>query len=118
MSKHYVKNIDIIKFKCFENFSSSGFSRVNLISGKNNIGKTAFMEAVYINVYAETIETFTTSLVDIKYMIIPDFVVAVGCFGSLLRLKAYLFSFSEDHYFFKTVFLALKKTLNIRPVSV
>jgi AAA15 family ATPase/GTPase len=68
MSKHYVKNIDIIKFKCFENFSSSGFSRVNLISGKNNIGKTAFMEAVCINVYSQTIETITTCINRIKYM--------------------------------------------------
>jgi AAA15 family ATPase/GTPase len=68
MSNHYIKNIDIIKFKCFENFSSSGFSRVNLISGKNNVGKTAFMEAVYVNVSAETIETFATSLANIKFM--------------------------------------------------
>jgi recombinational DNA repair ATPase RecF len=68
MSKHYVKNIDIIKFKCFENFSSSGFSRVNLISGKNNVGKTAFMEAVYVNVHAETIETFATSLANINIL--------------------------------------------------
>jgi AAA15 family ATPase/GTPase len=68
MSEHFVKNIDIIKFKCFDNFSSSGFSRVNLISGKNNVGKTAFMEAVYVNVSAETIETFATSLANIKFM--------------------------------------------------
>jgi len=68
MSEHFVKNIDIIKFKCFENFSSSGFSRVNLISGKNNVGKTAFMEAVYVNVSAENIENFAISLNNIKYM--------------------------------------------------
>jgi AAA15 family ATPase/GTPase len=68
MSNHYIKNIDITKFKCFKNFSSSGFSRVNLISGKNNVGKTAFMEAVYIYVNAKTIETFTTSFNDIKFM--------------------------------------------------
>ena len=68
MSEHYVKNIDIIKFKCFENFSSSGFSRVNLISGKNNVGKTAFMEAVCINVYSQNIEAFATAISDIKFM--------------------------------------------------
>jgi AAA15 family ATPase/GTPase len=68
MGKHFIKNIDIVKFKCFNNFSSSGFNRVNLISGKNNVGKTAFMEAVYVNVYAENIETFSTVLFVIKFM--------------------------------------------------
>jgi AAA15 family ATPase/GTPase len=49
MSKHFIKNIEIKNFKCFENFKAEGFSRVNLIGGKNNVGKTAFMEAVYIS---------------------------------------------------------------------
>jgi AAA15 family ATPase/GTPase len=68
MGKHYVKNIDIIKFKCFDNFSLSDFSRVNLIGGKNNVGKTAFMEAVCINVYSQNIEAFATAISDIKFM--------------------------------------------------
>ena len=68
MSEHFVKNIDIIKFKCFDNFSASGFSRVNLISGKNNVGKTAFVEAVYVNVFAKTIESFATCLYAVKFM--------------------------------------------------
>jgi AAA15 family ATPase/GTPase len=49
MSKHYIKNIEIKNFKCFEDFKAEGFGRVNLIGGKNNVGKTAFMEAVYIS---------------------------------------------------------------------
>ena len=49
MSEHFIKNIEIKNFKCFENFKAEGFGRVNLIGGKNNVGKTAFMEAVYIN---------------------------------------------------------------------
>ena len=48
MSEHFIKNIEIKNFKCFEDFKADGFGRVNLIGGKNNVGKTAFMEAVFI----------------------------------------------------------------------
>jgi len=49
MSDHFIKNIEIKNFKCFEDFKAEGFGRVNLIGGKNNVGKTAFMEAIYIS---------------------------------------------------------------------
>jgi len=49
MTKHFLKYIKIEKFKCFDNFKISGFKRVNLISGRNNIGKTTLLEACYIN---------------------------------------------------------------------
>jgi len=45
---HFIKNIEIKNFKCFEDFKAEGFGRVNLIGGKNNVGKTAFMEALYL----------------------------------------------------------------------
>ena len=46
--EHFIKNIEIKNFKCFEDFKAEGFGRVNLIGGKNNVGKTAFMEACYL----------------------------------------------------------------------
>ena len=49
MSEHFIKNIEIKNFKCFENFKAEGFGRVNLIGGKNNVGKTAFMEALELH---------------------------------------------------------------------
>jgi len=49
MSEHHIKNIEIRNFKCFEDFKAEGFGRVNLIGGKNNVGKTALLEALYIN---------------------------------------------------------------------
>ncbi|MCK4441719.1 MAG: AAA family ATPase, partial [Sulfurovaceae bacterium] len=45
---------EIKNFKCFDDFKAEGFGRVNLIGGKNNVGKTAFMEAVYMNSSKET----------------------------------------------------------------
>jgi AAA15 family ATPase/GTPase len=49
MSEHFIKNIEIKNFKCFEDFKAEGFGRVNLIGGKNNVGKTALIEAIYIS---------------------------------------------------------------------
>ena len=65
---HFIKNIEIKNFKCFEDFKAEGFGRVNLIGGKNNVGKTAFMEAVYVNVHSKDIKEFITSLDNIKFM--------------------------------------------------
>ncbi len=48
MNSNFIKNINIVQYKCFENFEANGFKRINLIAGKNNIGKTAFLEACYI----------------------------------------------------------------------
>jgi len=48
MNEHFIKNIEIKNFKCFKDFKAEGFGRVNLIGGKNNVGKTAFMEACFL----------------------------------------------------------------------
>lgn len=44
-----LKEIVIKNFRCFDNLKVSGFGRVNLISGKNNAGKTALLEATFLN---------------------------------------------------------------------
>ncbi len=66
MSDHFIKNIEIKNFKCFKDFKAEGFGRVNLIGGKNNVGKTAFMEAIYVNVNAQSVGSFLDALVKIK----------------------------------------------------
>lgn len=43
-----LKSIEIENFRCFEKTSISGFGQINLITGKNNSGKTAFLEALYL----------------------------------------------------------------------
>ena len=45
-----LKEIEIQNFRCFEHIKISGLERVNLIGGKNNAGKTALLEAVFLNV--------------------------------------------------------------------
>ena len=68
MNEHFIKNIEIKNFKCFDNFKAERFGRVNLIGGKNNVGKTAFMEAVYVNVHSDNIEHLIISLYAIVYI--------------------------------------------------
>jgi len=44
-----IKKITIENFRCFDKLKVLGFERVNLISGKNNAGKTALLEAIFLN---------------------------------------------------------------------
>ncbi len=48
MSEHFIKEIEIKEYKLFKDFKAEGFGRVNLIGGKNNVGKTALMEALFL----------------------------------------------------------------------
>jgi len=42
-----LQSIFIENFRCFHTTQIKGFSRLNLIGGKNNSGKTSFLEALY-----------------------------------------------------------------------
>ena len=55
MEEHFVKYIHFQQFKCFQDFALEHFDRINLISGKNNIGKTAFMEGVELVVSSNSV---------------------------------------------------------------
>ncbi len=67
MDEHFLTEIEIKQFKCFSDFKASGFKRVNLIGGKNNIGKTAFMEACYINVHSININAIMTAIYSVNH---------------------------------------------------
>ena len=68
---HFIKNIEIKNFKCFEDFKAEGFGRVNLIGGKNNVGKTAFMEACYLSTSINILNYF---LKHIEFLTNRDYV--------------------------------------------
>jgi AAA15 family ATPase/GTPase len=46
MSNKMIENLRFKNFKCFEELSVENIKRVNLIGGKNNIGKTSLMEGI------------------------------------------------------------------------
>ena len=54
MENHFIKNVEFENFKCFEKLKVKELKRVNLIGGKNNIGKTSFMEGLEILVKPKT----------------------------------------------------------------
>ncbi len=43
-----LRDLSIQNYRCFKDFHIDGLARVNLIVGANNIGKTSFLEAVYL----------------------------------------------------------------------
>jgi len=68
MNDHFIRDIEIRNYKLFQDFKTEGFGRVNLIGGKNNAGKTAFMEAILLNAYSVegTLDDFIKVLISIK----------------------------------------------------
>jgi AAA15 family ATPase/GTPase len=43
------KSFEVKKFRCFDELKISGLKRINLITGMNNIGKTALLEAIFLH---------------------------------------------------------------------
>jgi len=43
------QSFKVSNFRCFDELDLSGLERLNLIAGKNNIGKTALLEALFIH---------------------------------------------------------------------
>ncbi len=43
-----LENIEIIDYKCFKNLELESLGQINIISGDNNVGKTALLEALFI----------------------------------------------------------------------
>ena len=66
MSEHFIRNIEIKNYKLFTDFKAEGFGRVNLIGGKNNVGKTAFMEACLLGSVKKNSYGYIRSLIIIE----------------------------------------------------
>ena len=63
----YIKKINIKYFKCVDDFVVESLAWVNLVTDKNNVGKTAFLEAVYINASVAMSPCFDFCLRKIKF---------------------------------------------------
>ncbi len=119
----FINSIEIINFKIFKNFKISKLKRVNLIGGKNNIGKTTFMEACLIcsaefpgDIYHRLREIKThRNLInnillkterqeDIQKLITENEYLELKCNGNDVYIK-----FIDDIYNIKTVSQSLKQ---------
>lgn len=67
MNEHFLTIITIKKFKGFKNFTANKFKQINLVGGKNNIGKTVFLEACHLNLSTKHLGTFLYKLHSIKF---------------------------------------------------
>ena len=66
------KSFSIRNFKCFPALEISGLQRVNLIAGKNNVGKTALLEALFVSGGPD----------------MPDLTHRIGVLRGISRIKA------------------------------
>lgn len=55
MNKPVLKSIHIQNFRCFRRLDINSLARVNLIAGKNSVGKTAALEAIFLLIGAENL---------------------------------------------------------------
>ncbi len=66
--EYFIDEIDLVKYKIFNNFEAKGLEQINLIGGYNNVGKTAFLEACYINLKAKNINALISATFSVEFM--------------------------------------------------
>jgi AAA15 family ATPase/GTPase len=59
-----LRDLTVQNYRCFEDFHIDGLERVNLFVGKNNIGKTSLLEAIYLLVSKNKYNSFLEILVN------------------------------------------------------
>jgi len=65
VSQHFIEDIKIENFKCFENLEINDFKRVNVFGGKNNVGKTALLEAIELLVTSVDLSSLVHNTYDV-----------------------------------------------------
>lgn len=60
-----LENIYVNHYKCFDEFEASGFGRINLIVGDNNVGKSALLELIRISQNIQNIRMFHNTMIKI-----------------------------------------------------
>jgi len=48
-----ITKFEVENFKCFKNFKIEGLSKINIITGDNNVGKSVLLEAIHLNINAQ-----------------------------------------------------------------
>ena len=70
------KSFRVKNFRCFKDLQINDLGRVNLIAGKNNTGKTALMEAIYLHSGNRDVKTLLRTDRHESYRLYRDFMPA------------------------------------------
>lgn len=120
---NFIQEIKIENYKCFNNFKAYNLKRVNLIGGRNNVGKTSFLEAMLLcmvdehsSIYTRLLEIQThRNLVnsvlrrqdrreDLKHLILDNQNISITINGD----KNLYIKYENDKYQIKPAFSASK----------
>ena len=117
--EHFIREIEIKNYKLFKDFKAEGFGRVNLIGGKNNVGKTAFMEACYLgeNTPEEDYfyEDFEIKKLKNAYMIIEFHRDSINL---LLEHKKLIYKFLESKIIINKTIKALNEKFTLEELDI
>ncbi|MDQ7083824.1 MAG: AAA family ATPase [Sulfurovum sp.] len=58
-------NFEINDYKCFKDFKIDNLSHINIISGKNNVGKTALLEAISLLNNSKNLRVFKENIISL-----------------------------------------------------
>jgi len=58
-----LENFEIKNYKCFKDFKVDKLSKINIISGDNNVGKTALLESILLIKNSSNIRDFIQAIV-------------------------------------------------------
>ena len=89
------KSISLENFRCFKKTNINGFSRINLIGGLNNAGKSALLESIIINVFPfeatiNFLNNFRYENNDENYDTSWDYLFHNGKYDQSIRIKVLL----------------------------
>jgi len=71
--EHQLIEITVNNFKTFFDFKIDGLTQINLISGKNNVGKTTFLESCYINLVSNDIAHYLSYFIKLRNLEFSEF---------------------------------------------
>ena len=104
--RHFIEHIEIRNFKCFDFLKADNLKLVNLLGGDNNVGKSAFLEALEIVAKTENPRSLMK--------VIKDIIKRRQIYAYDIQFVEFdIFTHGQDDLQFKTN--AVSITLKIRP---
>jgi AAA15 family ATPase/GTPase len=95
-----IRDLTIKGYRCFKDFSMDGLTRVNLLVGNNNSGKTSFLEAIYLLVNQPsmgTVERTIREIFDNRGELSQQIETIDNEFKQVITRKYYLESFFNGY---------------------